>query len=190
MIGAACVGGRAALLQLRFAAVTSVIFCLVACGTPERPAKASSASARPPVTHVRSTVSEAGFVAENASMELFVIRSSELALQRSSSPRVREFAQRMIDDHKGTSAQLSLEGRRMNLLPSATLATGEEAMLEGLQTSSHFDADYVRDERSVHQRLVALDTAYVANGGSPTLKPVASAALPIEQRHLRLIAYV
>ncbi len=178
------------MLQLQFTAVISVIFCLAACGTPERPPTATSASARLPVTHVQPSVSEAGFVAENASIELFVIRSSELALQRSSSPRVREFAQRMIDDHRGTSAQLSLEGRRMNLLPSATLATGEQAMLDGLQTSSQFDADYVRDERSVHQRLVALDTAYVANGRSPTLKPVASAALPIEQRHLRLIAYL
>jgi putative membrane protein len=142
------------------------------------------------VTHVQPSVSEAGFVAENASMELFVIRSSELALQRSSSPRVREFAQRMVDDHKGTSAQLSLEGRRLNLLPSATLAAGEQSMLEGLQVSSRFDADYVRDERAVHQRLVAMDTAYAASGGSPTLRPVASAALPIEQHHLRLIAYL
>ena len=96
----------------------------------------------------------------------------------------------MIDDHKGTSAQLSLEGRRLNLLPSATLAVGEQAMLDGLQASSAFDADFVRDQRAVHQRLVALDTAYAASGGSPTLRPVASAALPIEQRHLRLIAYL
>ena len=96
----------------------------------------------------------------------------------------------MIDDHKGTSAQLSLEGRRLNLLPSATLVSGEQVLLDGLQASSQFDADYVRDERAVHQRLVVMDTAYATGGASPTLRPVASAALPIEQRHLRLIAYL
>lgn len=96
----------------------------------------------------------------------------------------------MIADHKGTSGQLSLEGRRLNLLPSATLATGEQAMLDGLQATGQFDADYVRDQRAVHQRLVSIDSAYAASGTSPTLKPVASAALPIEQRHLRLIAYL
>ena len=123
-------------------------------------------------------------------MELFVIRSSEIALQRSSSARVREFAQRMIDEHNGTSAQLSLEGRRLNLLPSPTLASEEQTMLDGLGASSQFDADYVRDQRAVHQRLVSIDSSYAASGSSPTLKPMASAALPIEQRHLRLIAYL
>jgi putative membrane protein len=94
----------------------------------------------------------------------------------------------MIADHKGTAAQLSLEGRRLNLLPSAILRPSEQAMLEGLTSSSRFDADYVRDERIVHQRIIALDSAYASNGGSPTLRPVAAAALQIEQRHLRLIA--
>jgi putative membrane protein len=147
------------------------------------PAAPSVGAGQPPI-------SAAAFVAENGSIELFVIRSSELALQRSSSARVREFAQRMIDDHKGTSGQLSLEGRRLNLLPSAKLAAGEQGMLDGLQSSGHFDADYVRDQRAVHQRLISIDNAYASKGSSPTLRPVASAALPIEERHLRLIAYL
>jgi putative membrane protein len=121
-------------------------------------------------------------------MDLFVIRSSELALQRSSSARVRDFATRMIEAHKGTSAQLSLAGRRLNLLPSATLQPQHQAMLDALAASSSFDADYVRDQRTVHQRAVALDSAYAARGASPTLRPVAAAALPIEERQLRLLA--
>lgn len=174
----------------RSCTVACVIVCLAACGSPERPPTPTSAPRRLSVGSNEPSASAATFVAENASIELFVIRSSELALQRSSSPRVREFAQRMIDDHKGTSGQLSLEGRRLNLLPSATLAAGEQTMLDALQASNQFDADYVHEQRAVHQRLVSIDQAYAANGSSPTLKPVASAALPIEERHLRLIAYL
>jgi putative membrane protein len=96
----------------------------------------------------------------------------------------------MIQDHKGTSGQLSLEGRRLNLLPSATLRPGDEAMLDALAASNRFDADYVRDQRLVHQRAIDLDSGYAARGTSPTLRPVAQSALPIEQRHLRLIAYL
>jgi putative membrane protein len=96
----------------------------------------------------------------------------------------------MIEDHKGTSAQLSLEGRRLNLLPSATLRPSEQVMFDALTSSSRFDADYVRDQRVVHQRAIALDASYAATGSSPTLRPVAAAALPIERRHLRLIAYL
>jgi putative membrane protein len=134
--------------------------------------------------------SDATFVAANASFDLFVIRSSELALQRSASPRVRDFAASMIAAHKGTSAQLSLAGRRLNLLPSAILRPGEQAILDALKASSRFDADFVRGQRVVHQQAVALDSAYAARGRSPTLRPVAAAALPIEQRHLRLLAYL
>lgn len=96
----------------------------------------------------------------------------------------------MIQAHKGTSAQLSFAGRRLNLLPSATLRPSEQAMLDSLQTSSRFDAEYVRDQRIVHQQAVAIDRAYAGAGRSPTLRPVAKAALPIEQRHLALIAYL
>jgi putative membrane protein len=135
-------------------------------------------------------VSAADFVAINGSIDLFVIRSSELALQRSSSSRIREFASQLIEDHKGTSGQLSFAGRRLNLLPSATLRSAEQAMLDSLQSSSQFDAEYVRDQRTVHARAIAIDGAYAARGTSPTLRPVAAAALPIEQRHLRMIAYL
>lgn len=178
------------MLRSRSIAVSCLILWLAGCGTAERPSTPTSVSQRSSVSRVQPSLSATTFVAENSSIELFVTRSSELALQRSSSPRVREFAQRMVDDHKGTSGQLSLEGRRLNLLPSATLAAGEQAMLDALQASSQFDADYVRDQRAVHRRLLSIDSAYAANGSSPTLRPVASAALPIEQRHLRLIAYL
>ena len=176
-----------------FAALTA-IFALAACETAERP----SAPAQPPPQVRRPApqpprspaLSDATFVAANASIDLFVIRSSELALERSTSPRVRDFASSMIAAHKGTSGQLSLAGRRLNLLPSATLRPGEQAMLDALQLSSRFDAEYVRDQLLVHKQAVAIDAAYAARGRSPTLRPVARAALPIEQRHLRLLGYL
>jgi predicted outer membrane protein len=170
----------------------AIIVGLVACAREERPVPPPPYSAGGPLPRPvpQPATSEADFVSESGSIDLFAIRSSELALQRSSSPRIRDFAQTMIEDHKGTGAQLSLEGRRLNLLPSATLRPSEQAMFDSLSSSIRFDADYVRDQRIVHRRAIALDAAYAANGSSPTLRPVAAAALPIEQRHLRLIAYL
>lgn len=178
--------------ELRTASAIAIIICLGACAREERPAPPPPVSERGPLPRpsAGSAISEAEFVSENGSIDLFVIRSSELALQRSSAARIRDFAQRMIEDHKGTSAQLSLEGRRLNLLPSATLRPSEQAMFDSLIASGQFDAEYVRDQRIVHQRAIALNSSYAANGSSPTLRPVAAAALPIEQRHLRLIAFL
>lgn len=185
---------EAGLRLFRTFAASTIILALAACGgAGERPAEQQRPATvrRPPPPVSRGAApSDASFVAANASIDLFVIRSSEMALQRSSSPRVRDFASTLIAAHKGTSAQLSLAGRRLNLLPSATLLPGEQAMLDALQASSRFDAEFVRDQRLVHQQAVALDSAYAARGRSPTLRPVAAAALPIEQRHLRLLAYL
>lgn len=173
---------------LRTLAAITITIALGACATRQQPAPAE----RPPVAARTGApaVSAAAFVAANGSIDLFVIRSSELALQRSSSPRVRDFATQMIAGHKGTSAQLSLAGRRLDLLPSAALLPAEQAMLDALGTSGSFDGDYVRDQRLVHQQAIALDSAYAEGGASPTLRPVARAALSIEQRHLRLLAYL
>ena len=178
--------------EFRTVTAMAIIICLGACAREERPAPPPPSSERPlpPPPPPGPAASEADFVYENGSIDLFVIRSSELALQRSSSARIRDFARTMIEEHKGTAAQLSLEGRRLNLLPSATLRPGEQAMFDSLASSGRFDADYVRDQRIVHQRAIALNSAYAAKGRSPTLRPVAAQVLPIEQRHLRLIAYL
>jgi putative membrane protein len=175
-------------MQLRKLAALALPFMLLACAREQAPPAPPAESISRPAHG--AVVSDAAFVATNGSIDLFAIRSSELALQRSSSARVRELAETMIRDHQGTSGQLSLEGRRLNLLPSATLRPVEQAMLDALQSSSRFDADFVNDLRTVHEQAIALDAAYLANGRSPTLLPVAASALPVEQRHQRLLAYL
>lgn len=167
------------------------VTCLGACAREQPPPAPQVSQSRPIQPRpFRAPLTEAEFVSANGSIDLFAIRSSELALQRSQSSRVRDYAATMIADHKGAAAQLSLEGRRLNLLPSATLRPSEQSMLDTLASSSRFDADYVRDMRLVHQEAVGLDSAYAANGRSPTLRPVAAASLPVEQRHLRMLAYL
>jgi len=132
-------------------------------------------------------VGAASYVAIAASIDLLVIRSSELALQRSSSQRVRALASTLIADHKGAAAQLSFAGRRLNLLPRATLLPRHEAMLARLSAARDFDSGYRQEQLQVQREALSLNTSYAASGTSPTLRPVAAAAVPMLQRHLRLI---
>jgi putative membrane protein len=132
----------------------------------------------------------AQYVARASSIELFLIGASEVALRRSQNARVREFAQIEIPAHKGLSAQLSLEGRRLNLLPSATLEARHQAMLNALEQSSDFDALYRRDQLAVHNEAQALHSRYAANGTSPTLRPLPGVLIPVIQRHLRMLKYL
>ena len=122
-----------------------------------------------------------------SSIDLFEIRSSELAQARSANPRLRDFARTMIADHQGTSAQLSFGGRRLNLLPSATLLPAHQAMFDELSASGDFDAAYRRQQIAVHQAAVKLHSDFAARGESPTLRTVARNAAPIERRHLDML---
>lgn len=173
-----------------------LIFCGIvltgACSRPEmpRPPRVTVAPISVPTPVPSLTRDGAEFVAISGSIDLFVIRSSELALQRSRSRGVRDFAAAEINAHRGTAAQLSLAGRRLNLLPTAILRPVEQQMLDTLGRTPDFDATYVRQQRMVHQHALALCRNYAVNGQSATLRTVASAAAPILQRHLGLLLYL
>ena len=134
--------------------------------------------------------SNAAYVATAASIDLFEIQTAELARHRSSRAATREFAAMMIAAHRGTSAQLSLAGRRLNLLPSAKLNARHQRMLQELSSTPNFDAAYRRQQATVHQEAFSLHSNYAASGSSPTLRPVAIRMKPIIERHMRMLRHL
>jgi putative membrane protein len=167
------------------AALLVATAALAACSTsqPRPPAPRPTYPAAP----IPSGVGPATYVAQASSIDLFVIRSSELALVRARNAAVRNLASRMIADHQGTSAQLSFAGRRLDLLPTATLLPQHQAMYDELESSGEFDSTYVRLQRAVHGAALALHSDYAARGTSPTLRPVASNAAAVERSHLDML---
>jgi putative membrane protein len=139
---------------------------------------------RPPGT---ATASAAAYLAAAASIDLFEIQSSQLALTRSRNAKHREFAAMMIRAHNGTAAQLSLAGRRLNLLPAAALLPRHQGMLAELAASGDFDAVYHRQQVAVHEAALRLHGDFATRGDSPTLRPVARNAAPIVRSHLEML---
>lgn len=161
------------------------ILALAGCATGDAPAareRAREAADRPPV--VVRPLFPADYMAMASSIDLFEIRSAELAQARAANARHRDFARMMIEAHRGTSAQLSFAGRRLNLLPSSTLPPAHQAMLDELAASGDFDSTYHRQQIAVHEAAVKLHGDFAARGESPTLRAVARAALPIVRGHL------
>jgi predicted outer membrane protein len=158
----------------------------------------SSRPAGPPTSPIGSThaprprplqraVSPATFIAQAASIDLFVVRSSELAQLRSADPRLRNVAKALAAAHEGTAAQLSFAGRRLNLLPGATLLPQHQAMLDELTASADFDRAYKRLQLAVHGAAFSLHSDYARRGDSPTLRPVAANAAAVERSHLDML---
>ena len=176
---------------MRLVAIALASCCVLAlagCATGESPVareRARESADRPPV--VVRPLFPADYMATASSLDLFEIRSAELAQSRAANASHRDFARMMIEAHSGTSAQLSLAGRRLNLLPSARLLPDHQAMLDELSASGDFDSTYHRQQIAVHQAAVKLHGDFASRGESPTLRAVAKAALPIVRRHLDLM---
>ena len=162
---------------------------LALAGCSTSPTQSPNAPPKQPTRAPPSPVaaSPQTYMAQAASIDLLVIRASELALTRSNNPAIRSAANRLMADHRGTSAQLSFAGRRLNLLPSATLLPEHQAMLDDLSGSGDFDRAFIRIQQAVHGQSLALHNAFASRGSSPTLRPVATNAASIERRHLALL---
>ncbi len=155
---------------------------LSGCATGPAPGPARARADRPPV--VIRPLFAADYMAAASSIDLYEIRAAELAMTRAADPKHRAYAQSMIADHRGTSAQLSLAGRRLNLLPSSTLLPAHQAMLDALAASAEFDATYHRQQIAVHEAALKLHSDFAARGESATLRPVAANTASIVRRHL------
>ena len=157
------------------------VIVLAGCERRQRPAPPRPA---PPPETVQPAISTAAYFATAASIDLLSIRASEHAMRHSADARTRQIAQMLLQDHRGTSSQLSMAGRRLNMLPSATLLPRHQALLTQLQASADMDSLYRRQMLAVHEEAVRLQDAYAERGDSPTLRPVAKSAATVERRHL------
>ena len=139
-------------------------------------ARVTPASAPAVVSAAPLVLSAAAYVAAASSIDFYEIQAAELALQRSQDPANRAFAQRALNAHRGTSAQLSMAGRRLNLLPTATLSPEHQSMIDALQTTPDFDNTYRAQQAILLRQGIALHGNFARSGASPTLRPVASNA--------------
>ena len=137
----------------------------------------------PAAIGVAPALAAAAYVAAAASIDLFEIQSAQLAMERSRDSANRAFAQRSLRAHEGTSAQLSMAGRRLNLLPSSTLSPEHQQMINALQAAPDFDRAYRQQQTATLRQGIALHGSYARRGTSPTLRPVAKNAEVVMRRN-------
>jgi putative membrane protein len=125
--------------------------------------------------------------AETATIaNMFEIKTSQVALEKATSPATKTFAQHMIDDHTkaGEEMQPAADGEGVDL-PGA-LDPQHQAKLDELTGSSGdaFDKAYLEEQLAAHEEAVALFKNYAADGPPGTLKEFAAKTLPTLQAHL------
>jgi putative membrane protein len=129
-----------------------------------------------------------GFLAHAGSANTYEIQASQLALQASANPGVRNLANMIIADHTALGQQVGAAAASAGLpAPAPVLLPSEQAMIDQLRASGtgpSFDMTYQQQQIMAHQQAISLMQNYAASGDVPALRAVASGAIPVMQRHL------
>jgi putative membrane protein len=143
------------------------------------------------IAQMQST-SSAGrdFATQAAEANQGEIALAKLALQKTSNPAVRMFAQRMITDHSKAATQLaSIASSQSITLPSSDMLMAQDQQtqqtLSGL--SGHpFDVAYIKSQVADHEAAIALFQKESKDTSDAALMQFASTTLPTLQDHLKL----
>lgn len=139
------------------------------------------------------TVDTPSFVKSAGSSNEFEIRSSELALQTSEKPDIKDAAQMIIADHQkaGQKLKMLLEAKKGDPAPT-TLSPKHQKMLDQLSASkgAEFETLYVDMQAQAHMEAVGLFRTYAGSGDDQTLVGFAKETLPNLETHLAHIKMV
>jgi putative membrane protein len=119
----------------------------------------------------------------------YEIEAARVALAQSRDPRIRAFAQHMIDDHTRSSDDLRQAATASGLpAPPAAMSGDESKMLATLQslTGADFDKAYVRQQILAHDQALAVSQSYASAGTDPNLRKAAQSAVPMIEHHLQM----
>ncbi len=127
------------------------------------------------------------FVSIAGAMDLFEIRSGRLALEKARRTELRELGQVLIDDHTRSTEQLLSAARALGMdAPEPAMMPMHWEMLRQLEraSGSRFDRLFLRQQLRVNEMALALHQNYAANGDQASLREVATASIPVAERHL------
>lgn len=120
----------------------------------------------------------------------FEMTTSQMALQTSTDPNVRAFAQRMLNDHHVAEMMLERAAAPTGVVTHFMFDKAHQDKIDELQALSGaaFDQNYWSLQRDAHAETVAALGDYAASGSDPALRTWARATLPVVLGHQRMIA--
>ena len=129
---------------------------------------------------------DANFVKEAAQGGMLEVKLGEQALQNASSPDVKRFAQRMVDEHgKANKDLMSVVGTKGVMVPKDLDAKGKEMCEKlGKLKGADFDKEYMRQMVKDHEEDVAEFQKASKNLQDPDVKAWVMKTLPTVTEHL------
>jgi putative membrane protein len=128
------------------------------------------------------------FVMEAAMGGLMEVELGRVAAQRGTSEAVKQFGQRMVDDHSKANEELmSLASSKGMTLPTTLDEKHQKDVtkLSGM-SGAEFDRAYAKEMLSDHTKDVREFERQSTRGGDPDIRAFAAKTLPTLQEHLQM----
>lgn len=129
------------------------------------------------------------FVQAAAQADQFEILEARSALAESRDPRIRAFAQEMIQAHQRTRDSLYQAVAKNGLEePAPGVSSDQSMLLASLQSQrgTDFDKIYVRHQVLAHHAALAVEQAYAASGDIGDMRQCAATNVAIISAHLQM----
>ena len=149
-------------------------------------ALAVAAFSMPAVAAVPS--SDAGFARKAAAAGMDEVDAGKLAHQRAQDPAVREFAERMVDDHTRAGSELHSIAQSEGLsIPGKLDKASEQALDKLTKLHGHpFDVAYMKHNVSAHETAVKDFAKEAKSGKDERLRRFAADTLPTLEQHVEI----
>ena len=135
-------------------------------------------------------MSPADYVATAGASDLYERTSSQIVLESTQDPKLRSFAQMMIEQHAKSTADVKAAAARARVMvPPPMLTPTQSEMVAQLraETGPARDAAYVAQQKAAHGQALAVQTAYATDGTAAPLKAAAAAIVPVVQEHIAML---
>jgi len=116
------------------------------------------------------------------------VQLGRLATQRGASDAVKQFGQRMVDDHTKANNDLMQWATTSGLTLPTALDAKHQAMVTKMSglSGAAFDKEYAKSMVRDHMKAVAMFQKEADKGGDSGLKSFAATTLPTLQEHLTM----
>ena len=128
------------------------------------------------------------FVNKAAQGGMAEVELGQLATQKAQSDQVKQFGQKMVDDHTKANDKLKEVASQENITLPTGLDAKDQATKDRLSklSGAQFDKAYMQDMVEDHKKDVAEFQKEANNGKDPAVKNFAQQTLPVLQQHLQL----
>ena len=128
------------------------------------------------------------FVSKAMQGGLAEVQLGQLTLQKSNNPQVKEFAQRMIDDHTKLNEQMKPVAQQVGVKPPDQISKGDRKTIAKLQalSGSAYDQAYIKDMVKDHKQDLNEFQMEASSGQDQTVKDAANQGSKVIAQHLQM----